>query len=529
MHKNIKSESVLPINNHSSLLYKFSAMNNTITKQEIGLDPADWNDIKTLGYQIIDDMVDYLKNVGDRKVWTPIPQEVKNEFKKPIPRQPSDIFDVYKEFKQNVLPYPGGNIHPKHFAWVQGTGTPMGAFADLLAGIMNNNSTIADQSALYVDKQVINWCKELMNYPKDGSGILVSGGSIANITGLIVARNTIIANSKNAGVYVANGKLTAYCSAETHNCISKAAEVIGIGNEQLRKIPVNDEYQIDVEALKSKIREDKESGCIPFCIIGNAGTVNTGAIDPLDELLKIARSENIWFHIDGAFGALAKLVPTYKNKLKAIEEADSVAFDLHKWMYVQYEVGCILFKNADAHRNAFANAVNYLIAHERGLAAGPETLSNYGMELSRGFKALKVWMSIKEHGIDKYAMLIEQNIDQAFYLGEQVKKHSSLQLMADVTMNIVCYRYNPGGLDDDQLNVLNKELLMQMQETGVAAPSSTLLNGKYAIRVAITNHRTRRKHLDEMIAGTIQIGDKLVKTHEAKLFSFDVLTLINHK
>jgi aromatic-L-amino-acid/L-tryptophan decarboxylase len=228
-------------------------MEETIKTPEIGLDPADWDGIKTLGYQIIDDMVDYLKNVGERKVWTPIPQQVKDEFKKSVPHQPAGMFEVYQEFKQNIFPYPGGNIHPKHFSWVQGTGTAMGAFADLLAGIMNNNATIGDQSALYVDRQVVNWCKELLNYPAEGSGILVSGGSIANITGLIVARNTIIANAKNAGVYAANGKLTAYCSSETHNCIAKAAEVIGIGNEQLRKITVNDKFEIDTEALKNKI------------------------------------------------------------------------------------------------------------------------------------------------------------------------------------------------------------------------------------------------------------------------------------
>lgn len=498
-------------------------MNPTDTKPETGLDPADWNDIRSLGHHIIDDMVDYLANVGERPVWTPIPQTVKNEFKKPLPQTGADIFSVYEEFKQNILPYPGGNIHPKHFAWVQGTGTPMGAFADLLAGIMNNNATIADQSALYVDKQVVNWCKELMNYPADGSGILVSGGSIANITAMIVARNTIIANAKNEGVYTVAGKLTAYCSKETHNCIAKAAEVIGIGNEQLRKIPVTENYQMDVEALKARIAADKANGFIPFCIVGNAGTVNTGAVDPLDELLQIARHENIWFHIDGAFGALAKLAPAFEHQLKAIEQADSVAFDLHKWMYMQYEVGCVLFKDATAHRQAFANAVSYLLAHERGLAGGPETITNYGMELSRGFKALKVWMSLKEHGLDKYREMIAQNIDQAFYLGQQVQQQPKLELMTPVTMNIVCYRFNPGTLDDEQLNTFNKELLMRMHETGVAAPSYTLLNGKYAIRAAITNHRTRRSHLDEMIAGTIKIGEELVKEFEAKLFKFDFL------
>jgi aromatic-L-amino-acid decarboxylase len=190
---------------------------------------------------------------------------------------------------------------------------------------------------------------------------------------------------------------------------------------------------------------------------------------------------------------------------------------------MQYEVGCVLFKDAAAHKAAFATAVNYLTAHDRGIAAGPETISNYGMELSRGFKALKVWMSLKEHGVDKYAAMIAQNIDQSFYLGNQVRKHSELELMTAVTMNIVCYRYNPGNLDDDQLNILNKELLMRMQERGIAAPSSTLLNGKYAIRVANTNHRTRRNHLDELIAGTIVIGNTLMKEYDSKLFKFDFL------
>ena len=492
---------------------------------ETGLDPANWDDIRTLGHQMIDDMVDYLKNIGERKPYTPIPQGTKNEFKKPLPHQPSNIFNIYDEFKQHILPYPAGNIHPKFFSWVQGTGTPMGALADLLAGVMNNNAAIGNQSALYVDQQVINWCKEMLNYPVNGSGMLVSGGSVANITALIVARSTIIAGSKNEGVYAANGKLTAYCSAETHNCVGKAAEVIGIGNENLRKIPVNDAYEIDVTLLKNKIADDKANGFVPFCIIGNAGTVNTGAIDPLDDLLQIARDEKIWLHIDGAFGALAKLVPEYQTRLQAIEQADSVAFDLHKWMYMQYEVGCVLFKDAATHRAAFANAVSYLTAHDRGLASGPDSTSNYGMELSRGFKALKVWMSLKEHGIDKYATVIAQNISQCFYLGYLIEKQSSLELMAAVNMNIVCYRYNPGGLDDEQLNQLNKELLMRMHETGVATPSSTLLNGKYVIRVANTNHRTRRHHLDEMIAGTIEIGDQLMKEFEAKLFKFDIINL----
>lgn len=481
--------------------------------EEASLDPKDWNQIRQLGHQMIDDMVDYLQTIGQRPVWTPIPDETKQSFSSDIPLLPGDINEVYQEFKQNVMPYPCGNIHPKFFSWVQGTGTPFGVLAELLSGTMNSNVAIGDHSALYVDKQVVNWCKQMMNFSTAGSGMLVSGGSIANITALIVARNTVVTKVKRKGVYAADGKLTAYCSTEIHSCVVKAAEVIGIGSKYLRKIPVNKHYEIDLDLLKAKIQEDKDNGYVPFCIIGTAGTVNTGAIDPLTELLQIARKEEIWFHIDGAFGALAKLVPSYQDKLQPIEDADSVAFDLHKWMYMPYEVGCVLFKYAVAHKKAFETEANYLLAHERGLSAGPENLSNFGMELSRGFKALKVWMSLKEHGLNRYAAAIAQNIDQAHYLGELIGQNENLELLAPVTMNIVCFRFNAGGMDLDQLNGLNKELLMRMQEQGVAAPSYTLLDGKYAIRAAITNHRTRRNHLEEMIAGAVKIGTQLLKEY----------------
>jgi glutamate/tyrosine decarboxylase-like PLP-dependent enzyme len=490
---------------------------------ETGLDPENWEDFRALGHRMVEDMVDYLSHIGEGRVWTPVPDVSKKEFARTLPAEPGNIFEIYNEFKEHILPYHGGNIHPAYFSWVQGTGTAMGALTGLLTGALNSNTAMGDQSALYVDRQVVNWCKEMLGFPATAGGMLVSGGSIANITALIVARNTIISDSKTKGVYVAEGKLTAYCSSETHNCVNKGAEVIGIGSEQLRKIPVNDAYEIDTEALQRQITDDRAKGYIPFCIIGNAGTVNTGATDDLDELLRIARAEKLWLHIDGAFGALAKLVPGYQPKLKAIEDVDSVAFDLHKWMYMPYEAGCVLVKNEDAYRKAFATAVNYLTAHERGLAAGPENLSNFGLELSRGFKALKIWMSLKEHGVKKYAALIEQNIDQAFYAGGLIKQTKELELLAPVSLNIVCYRYNPEGFDDDTLNKLNKEILMRLQEAGIAAPSSTVLNGKYAIRAAITNHRTRRVHLEQMIAATVEIGNRLVKEQEARLFNFDIL------
>lgn len=479
-------------------------------EREVDLDPGDWDAFRELGHRMIEEMADYLEHLDDRPVWQEVPGEVRENLERPVPAEPSDPGEVYKEFKRDILPYPIGNIHPRFFGWVEGNGTPTGALAELLAAVMNPNVGIGEQSAMYVERQVLDWCKQMLGYPPDSSGILLSGGSMANITALTVARNAACDAIKSEGVQAAPGSLTAYCSSETHNCIVKAMEVIGLGNNQLRKIPVDGRHRIDTGALRERIEEDRQAGAIPFCIIGNAGTVNTGAIDPMDELLSIAREFGIWFHVDGAFGALAKLVPAYEEQLKPLEEADSIAFDLHKWMYMPYEVGCVLVRDADLHRQAFTAEAGYLEAHERGMAAGPETFSHFGMELSRGFKALKVWMSLKEHGLEKYRRLIAQNIGQAAYLGTLVEEHGKLERMADIPLNIVCYRFNPGGLEEADLNRLNKELLMRLHESGVAAPTYTFLDGSYVIRVSVTNHRTKKRDLDRLVETTVRIGEEVM-------------------
>ncbi len=478
---------------------------------ETSLDPKDWEQVRKIGYQMVDDMILKLQHTRESLSWQAIPERSLNTYQSPLPKTPSSIESVFNEFKEHIFPYAKGNTHPRFWSWVEGGGTPLGALADFMASVMNSNTTIGNHSAMYIDYQVIEWCKEIMNYPSTSSGILVSGGSLANITALLVAKNSVDVKIKAEGLYALDKKLTLYCSKETHNCIDKAMQVIGIGYNQLRKIPVNEAFQIDIEKLLKSIQEDKANGYQPFCIVGNAGTVNTGAIDDLDALYEISQQEKMWFHVDGAFGALAKLVPEYTDRLKAIEKADSIAFDLHKWMYINYEVGCVLIKNRELHRQAFTAPGAYLTAHERGLASGPEPIANYGMELSRGFKALKVWMSLKEHGIDRYAKQIAQNIDQARYMGEECAQYPRLELMTAVTLNVTCLRYNPGHLSQSQLNEINKEILMRLQERGIASPSYTVLNGDYMIRAAITNHRTRREDIDITLRSISEIGDEIIK------------------
>lgn len=485
-------------------------MSKEAEKKDLTLDPENWDQMRQLGHQMIDDLFDYWQSIRDQKIWKPIPGDVKEFLDQPLPEQGQDPAKVYEEFKQNIFAYNKGNVHPRFFAWIQGTGTPMGALADLLASGMNPNTTIGEHSAMYVDRQVVNWCKELMNFPSEASGILVSGGSMANITALTVARNSFGEEKiRQRGLKAATAQLVLYCSVETHSCIQKAAEIIGLGTDAVRKIGVNADYEMKVEELEQQIQKDIREGLLPFAVVGTSGTVNTGAIDPMEDLLALSRKYGLWFHVDGAYGALAKLDPKYAERLKAIEEADSLAFDLHKWLYVPYEVGCTLIRDAKKHRDAFAITPNYLLQESRGLSGGLESINNYGFELSRGFKALKIWMSLKEHGREKYAQMIAQNNRQAEYLGKLVAQTPELELTAPVSMSITCFRMVKAGFSEDQLRDLNREILLRLQEEGIASPSSTILNGKYTLRVANVNQRTRMEDMDLLVREVMRIGSLL--------------------
>lgn len=485
-------------------------MDFDILKEEISLDPENWQAMRELGHQMVEDMMTYLETVRERPAWQPIPQEVKLNFQQPIPVAPTDAESVYQEFLDNILPYPLGNIHPRFWGWVLGTGTPIGMMAEMLASGMNCSLGGGEQIAVDVELQVIEWMKHIMGFPLEASGLLVSGGSMANLVGLTVARNTLAEyDIRKRGVRDLPRPMTLYCSEETHSSIQKAAELLGLGSESVRRIGVNDYFEIDIAALEAAIYEDKARGYQPFCIVGNIGTTNTGAIDDLDLLADIAEREGMWFHIDGAFGALAVLTEHIRPGLAGMERADSLAFDLHKWMYVPYEVGCVLVQHEDSHRKTFSMTPDYLARAERGISAAKTWLSDYGVQLSREFRALKVWMSVKTHGIEAYGQLIQQNIEQARYVAELIDACPELERLAPVTLNVVNFRYRREGLNETQLNKLNDTLLMDLQESGVAAPTSTLLNGKYAIRVAVTNHRSKREDFEIFIQKLLELGRKV--------------------
>jgi aromatic-L-amino-acid decarboxylase len=474
---------------------------------EESLDPENWDALRSLGHRMVDDAMDYLEQVRERPVWLPVPEGTKAALKAPLPLESSNPAVVYDEFRREIFPHTMGNIHPRFWGWVIGTGTPFGALADLMASTMNPNIGGGDQGPNYVEIQVLDWLKEMLGFPAEASGILVSGGSMANLVGIAVARNAKAeVDVAQDGVQAAPQPMVLYASTETHNSVSKAVSLLGLGRSALREIPVDREFRIDMTALRRAIAEDRDAGRRPFCVVGNAGTVNTGAIDPLPDLAELCKAENLWLHVDGAFGALAAISPALQSLVGGMERADSVAFDLHKWMYIPYEVGCTLVRWPEKHRATFVSPADYLAHLTRGLPAGPIWFSEYGVQLSRGFRALKVWMSLKEHGVRKYGRLVAQNCEQAKYLETLVRDHAELELMAPVSLNIVCFRFHTSGIEESRLDAINEEILYALQESGTAVPSSTVLGGGFALRVCICNHRTRRSDLDLLVSEVLERG-----------------------
>jgi aromatic-L-amino-acid/L-tryptophan decarboxylase len=482
-------------------------------KLEETLDPADWSSMRQLAHQMVDDMLDYLSTVRERPVWQPVPDDVRSYFTTSAPLDPQPPHQVYQDFLNFISPYPMGNIHPRFWGWVMGNGTVMGVLADMLASTVNPNMGGANHAGVYVEQQVIEWLKGMMGFPPQSSGLLVTGASMANLVGLAVARSAGAGyDVRREGLQAAPRPLTIYCSAETHSSVQKAVELLGLGTNALRKIPVDSSYHISLPALQEAIQQDRQAGLQPIAVIGNAGTVNTGAVDDLNALADLCQQEKLWFHVDGAFGSLARLSPQLEHLVSGLERADSIAFDLHKWLYLPFEAGCVLVRHPDLHRETFSVIPEYL-AHsgERGLASGAFWFSEYGVQLTRGFRALKVWMSLKEHGVRKFGRLIQQNADQARYLAELVEETPQLELTAPVELNIVCFRFWDPSLSDESANALNQELLVRLHESGIAVPTYTTLNGRYTLRACIINHRSTRADFDLLVQAVVRLGRDLLQ------------------
>jgi aromatic-L-amino-acid decarboxylase len=478
---------------------------------EIGLDPESWDDLRAHGHRVLDELFDWLRDVRARPAWQAMPEVSREALRAPLPREGVGLERAWNDFREHVLPYPWGNIHPRFWGWVVGTGSPSGALAELATAVFNVNAGGGNHAGPYLERQVVDWCKEMVGFPAEASGLLVTGGSVANLVGLAAARDAAGTTIPEEGVAAAGRGLVMYASAQTHNSVDKAVRLLGLGQRGLRAIPVDSEYRISLAALEGAIREDRGAGLRPCCVVGNAGTVNTGAIDDLAALADLCARERLWFHVDGAFGALVALSDTLRSLVLGMERADSIAFDLHKWMYMPYDIGCILVRDPVAHQRPFSTHASYLSRLPRGAAPIDRDPGTLGPELSTELRGLKAWLLLKEHGAEKYGRLIEQNVAQAAYLEDRVRATPELELMAPVPLNIVCFRYRGAGTGGVDLDQLNTELLMRLQERGIAVPSQTMLGGQFALRVAIVNHRSRREDLDLLVDKSVELGREIAR------------------
>ena len=415
-------------------LINFRSMTDTAHDAIPPLDPADWDDFRRFAHAAVDDTLEHLRTIRESKVWNTMPQAVRDRIMdEPVPRTGLGEDAAYRDFVEFVRPYPSGNLHPRSWGWVRGNGTPFGALADYLASSLNPNVGGFDQAPVLVERKVVAWFAEVMGFPATTGGILTSGGSMANVLGLAVARNSNAGFDVRAeGLQSAHPRLLVYGATETHSWLKKACELLGLGNSAFRRVPVDGEYRIDIGALESMIAADRAAGHRPFCVVGTAGTVNTGATDDLDALADVCARERLWFHVDGAFGALIALCPEYAHMLRGMERADSLAFDLHKWGYLPFDIACTLVRRDEDLLATFSvHGAAYLEVEERGAMANLGTYhASRGIELSRSFKALKAWMSVRAHGFDTWARHIARNIEQAQHLVRRVRAHPDLELLA---------------------------------------------------------------------------------------------------
>lgn len=467
------------------------------------LDPSDWNAFRLQGHRMLDDMIDYLEHLRELPVWQPMPEDVRNAFLQPLDDGQADLAKTHELFMKEVLPYALGNVHPGFMGWVHGGGTPVGMLAEMLAAGLNANLGGRDQSPIEIERQVVQWTRELFNFPETAGGLFVTGTSMANLLGVLIARTALLgADVRQQGI-TANGKqLTAYASTSAHVSIGQAMDIAGVGSDALRRIAVDRQHQMDIAILERAIAEDRKAGMMPFFIAGTAGSADVGAIDNLQAIAELCHREDIWFHVDGAYGALAMLAPDIAPRLQGIERADSIAFDFHKWGQVPYDAGFILVRDGELHHDTFASPAAYLKRESRGMAAGSPWPCDFGPDLSRGFRALKTWFTIKVYGAKKLGRVISNTCMLAQHLKRRIEAEPLLELLAPVALNIVCFRYRSS--DADQVNA---DLVVALQESGIAAPSTTTINGQLAIRAAIVNHRTTASDIDALIDATLTLGE----------------------
>lgn len=465
------------------------------------LDPADWGAFRRTAHDLLDNLIDGMVGRSGQPVWRPLPDAVRAALAAPPGRDGEGAAAAVRRLTEQVMPYGGGNTHPRFWGWVQGGGTAGGMLAEMATAALNANCGGRDHVGVHLELAVMDWVRGWFGFPAGAGGLLTDGTSVANLLGLAAARHQHLTRAGRdvRADGVGGLPLVGYASAEAHSCVPKAFETLGLGHKALRRVPVDGDFRLDLGALRAAIAADRAAGLIPFCVIGTAGTVNSGAIDPLADLADVAAAEGLWFHVDGAFAAPLVLSQLYAPRLAGLERADSIAFDFHKWLHAPYGAGCLLVRDLEGLRAAFSMRPGYL-KPGLALAGGALWPCDLGIELSREFRALKIWFSLRELGLDRLVAAMENNCRQAAWLGAALARQPRIHLTAPVNLQIVCCRLTPPGpggavLDEAAVDAYNAACVADLQLRGIAAPSTCEINARTSIRVCITNHRTRDSDL----------------------------------
>jgi glutamate/tyrosine decarboxylase-like PLP-dependent enzyme len=423
-----------------------------------------------------------------------------------LPEDPSEPDALLDYVASTIFRYPMGNGSPRFFGWVNSPPAPAGVLAELLAAGLNPSVAGGDHAATYLEHAVLTWMREIIGVPSWRGGILTSGGSVANLIGLAVMRHVKSAGDVRAHGVVAGPALVVYTSTEGHSCIQKAVELLGIGHANLHRVPVTSQWQMDVPALTELIVQDRAAGLMPACVAATVGTVNTGAIDPLFEIADVCNAHNLWFHVDAAYGGPAALLPELSALYRGIEKADSLAVDPHKWMYVPVECGCALVRDAAAMRDTFSLVPPYL----RDETSLP-WFSEFGIQQSRGFRALKLWFLLKQIGLDGYRLSIARDIRLTGTLRQRLYESPDFEVVATRPLSITCFRYCPEALAGNEaaLNRLNRRLLDLVQTDGEVFLTGTELAGRFVLRACIVNFRTAEQDLDVLVGAIRLAGERL--------------------
>lgn len=468
---------------------------------------------------------DYFATISELPVFPPIVGgQIANRLED-LPVDPTPVEQLFEDCRA-IIAGSRQNGHPRFFGYVASPANPAGVFADLIASTLNPSVTSwrSAPAATEVEQVVVRWLGSLIGYGETVQGLFTSGGSMANLLAIFIAlRSRCESSAAQDGLWANQTPMSLYASTEVHMSVPKAADLLGIGRNHVRTIETDDNFRMRPNNLRHRIKADLQSGLKPFCVVASAGTVNTGAVDRFDEIADIAREFNLWFHIDGAYGAPAALDPTKRPLFSGIAKADSVSLDPHKWLYTPLDCGCLLFRDERTARAAFsANHAEYIKVHEQAEAES-FAFWDYGVELSRRFRALKVWFTLKYYGVERLSQVVSGDNVLAQYLAQNIKDSEDFELLAPVELSICCFRYFPPSIrnrlasatQDEQrrisagLDDLNARIMHSVQRGGRVYLSNAMIHGRFALRICITNFRTTRRDIDHTLEVLRETGKSL--------------------